>query len=139
MPRELLVIRIGAGQGVYGESIDVFRAAIESGVDYVVCDSLAETTCGMLALDQRGDETAGWAPDLLARLDVALPAAIAEGTRWITNAGGVNPVAAHQRAVAWARERGFHGVKIAAVVHDPPPDPLADDALVLATLAYAGA
>jgi hypothetical protein len=133
------MIRIGAGQGVYGESIDLFRAAFDAGVDYVVCDSLAETTCGMLVLDQRGDETAGWAPDLLARLDVALPAAVAAGTRWVTNAGGVNPVAAHQRAVARAREQGFRGVKIAAVVHDPPPDPFADDAPVLATLAYAGA
>jgi hypothetical protein len=122
-----------------GESIDLFRSAFEAGVDYVVCDSLAETTCGMLVLDQRGDETAGWAPDLLARLDVALPAALASGTKYLTNAGGANPIAAHQRAVAHARERGLHGVKIAVVVHDPPPDPFVDDATVVAVLAYGGA
>jgi hypothetical protein len=132
-------VRIGAGQGVLGESIDLFRSAFEAEVDYVVCDSLAETTCGIFVLDQRGDETAGWAPDLLARLDVALPAASATGTRFVTNAGGANPIAAHQRAMAYARGLGHHGVKIAVVVHDPPPDPFADDATVVATLAYAGA
>lgn len=133
------ILRIGAGQGVFGESIDLFRSAFDAGVDYVVCDSLAETVCGYLLLDQRGDETAGWAPDLLARLDVALPHVVGSGTKFLTNAGGVNPIAAHQRAVAHARGRGFHGVRIAVVVHDPPSDPVADGASVLGTVAYAGA
>ena len=49
------VVRIGGGQGAYGESPDVFSAYARDPVDYLVCDSLAETTCGMLALDQARD------------------------------------------------------------------------------------
>src|SRR5437879_8912075 len=59
------VLRIGGGQGAFGESPEILRSLFEDGVDYVVCDSLAETTCGMFALDQQHDESLGWAPDLL--------------------------------------------------------------------------
>jgi hypothetical protein len=131
-------LRIGAGQGVMGEAPELLRSSFEAKVDYVVCDSLAETTCGMFVLDRHGDESRGWAPDLVRRLDVALPCVAADGTRLITNAGGLNPIAAHQRAVAHARAHGFHGLRIGFVHHDPPQSPGADEAAI-ATLAYAGA
>ncbi len=108
-------MRIASGQGALGESPDLLVPAFEAGVDYVVCDSLAEATTSMLALDRRRDERLGYAPDLEARLAIAVPYVADRGTRLVTNAGGVNPVAAHQLAVAWARRAGFGGLRVGLV------------------------
>jgi hypothetical protein len=134
-----LSVLLGSGQGAFGEAPDLLRSSFDAGVDYVVCDSLAETTCGMFVLDQQRDEAQGFAPDLLARLDIALPYSADSAAKLITNAGGVNPLAAHQRAVAHARSNGFAGVRIGVVHHDPPPLPDPDCTGTLATVAYAGA
>ena len=96
---------MASGQGALGESPELLVPAFEAGVDYVVCDSLAESTTSTLALDRQRDEALGYAPDLAARLAIALPYVVERGTRLITNAGGVNPVAAHQLAVAAGSER----------------------------------
>ena len=133
------MVLLGSGQGAFGESPDLLRSSFEAGVDYVVCDSLAETTCGMFVLDQQADESHGWAPDLLPRLDIALPYVASSSTKLITNAGGVNALAAHQRAVAHARSSGFAGLRIGVVHHDPPPAPGPHGTGTLATVAYAGA
>jgi len=69
----VLVLRLGAGQGAFGESPELMRSGLEAGVDYLVCDSLAETTSAFFALDRRHDEAAGFAPDLLSRVGIALP------------------------------------------------------------------
>lgn len=116
-------VRLGAGQGAFGESPELLRPAFEAGVDYVVCDSLAETTCGFFALDRRGDESAGYAPDLVPRLRIALPYVAESGTRLITNAGGLNPLAAHKLALAAAREAGMSGLRIGMVGFDRPVAP----------------
>ena len=110
------MIRIACGQGALGESPDLLVPAFEAEPDYVVCDSLAEATTSLLALDRRRDERLGFAPDLAARLAIALPYVAERGTRLITNAGGVNPVAAHQLAVAAARELGFGGLQVGLVL-----------------------
>ena len=110
------MIRIAGGQGALGESPDLLVPAFEASPDYVVCDSLAESTTSLLALDRRQDERLGFAPDLAARLSIALPYVAERGTRLITNAGGVNPVAAHQLAVAAARELGFGGLQVGLVL-----------------------
>jgi hypothetical protein len=110
------VLRIASGQGALAESPDLLVPAFEAAPDYVVCDSLAEATTSLLALDRERDERAGFAPDLAARLALALPYVAAQGTRLITNAGGVNPVAAHQLAVAAAREAGLRGLEIGLVL-----------------------
>jgi hypothetical protein len=130
-------IRIGAGQGAFGESAELMRPGFEAGVDYLVCDSLAETTCGFFALDRRRDESLGYAPDLGARLDIALPYVAERGTTLITNAGGFNPVAAHQHAVAIARASGHRGLRIGLVLFDRPVAP--DRGSAFAEQVYLGA
>ena len=109
---EFFDVRMASGQGALGESPQLLVPAFEAGVDYVVCDSLAESTTSTLALDRQRDEALGYAPDLAARLAIALPYVVERGTRLITNAGGVNPVAAHQLAVAAGRSAGFRGLRI---------------------------
>jgi hypothetical protein len=113
-------VRIACGQGAMAESPELLVPAFEWHADYVVCDSLAEATTSMLAQDRRRDEAAGFAPDLAARLAIALPYVAERGTRLITNAGGVNPVAAHQLAVTAARE--FPGLRVGLVCADVGPD-----------------
>ena len=98
------------------------RRVLDDGVDYLVCDSLAETTSAGFALDRRRDEGLGFAPDLRSRLEIALPAVVERGTRFITNAGGFNPIAAHRAALDTARALGADGVRVAVVVADLPPD-----------------
>ena len=117
-------MRMASGQGALGESPELLVPVFEAGVDYVVCDSLAESTTSTLALDRRRDEALGYAPDLAARLAIALPYVVERGTRLVTNAGGVNPVAAHQLAVAAARNAGFRGLRIGLVCAEMerPPD-----------------
>jgi hypothetical protein len=112
------VVRIASGQGALGESADLLVPAFEAGVQYVVCDSLAEATTSMLALDRQENEARGYAPDLGARLELALPYVAERGTRLVTNAGGVNPVAAHQLAVAAARDASYHGLRVGLVWAD---------------------
>jgi Acyclic terpene utilisation family protein AtuA len=115
-----LAVRIACGQGALAESPELLVPAFESGADYVVCDSLAEATTSLLAEDRRRDESAGFAPDLATRLSVALPYVAERGTRFVTNAGGVNPIAAHQAAVAAARQ--FAGLRIGLVCADVGPE-----------------
>jgi hypothetical protein len=118
------VVRVASGQGALGESPELLVPAFEAGADYVVCDSLAESTTSTLALDRTRDEALGYAPDLATRLAIAFPYVAEREARLITNAGGVNPVAAHQLAVAAARAAGLHGLRIGLVCAEMerPPD-----------------
>ena len=70
---------MASGQGALGESPELLVPAFEAGVDYVVCDSLAESTTSTLALDRQRDEALGYAPDLAARLAIALPHVVERG------------------------------------------------------------
>jgi hypothetical protein len=133
------VVRIGAGQGAFGESAELMRPGLEARVDYLVCDSLAETTCGFFALDRRRDESQGYAPDLQARLRLALPYVAERGTRLVTNAGGFNPIAAHQMAIATARSMGVRGVRVGLVAFDRPVAPPDPSRHVFAEQVYLGA
>jgi hypothetical protein len=133
-------VLIAAGQGAFGESPQLLHAAFGAGVDYVVCDSLAETTCGYFALDHRRDEAAGFAPDLLARLELALPHMVKSHTKLLTNAGAFNPMGAHQRAVAALRSAGGQGLRVGVVSFDGPVAPARDDTSgVFAEQVYLGA
>jgi hypothetical protein len=64
------------------------------------------------------DEAHGYTKDLPAYLAAAYPAVAAGKTKVITNAGGINPVAAARAAMATAKQLGISGVRIATVVGD---------------------
>jgi hypothetical protein len=115
-------VRIGAGQGAFGESPELMLSGLSAGVDYLVCDSLAETTSAFFALDRKHDEAAGYAPDLAARVAIALPWIASGTTKLITNAGGHNPLAAHQAVMQTIRAGGHEGISVAVVFAEPPQD-----------------
>ncbi len=112
-------VRVGAGQGFYGDSPDGAVAVAERGeVSYICCDALAELTMAILQKDRLRDPGGGFARDLPAFMRRLLPVASAKGIRIITNAGGMNPIAAAAAVRSVAEEVGVHGLRVATVAGD---------------------
>ena len=112
-------IRIGAGQGFYGDTPAGAVAVAERGdVSYICCDALAELTMAILQRDRLRDPARGYARDLGDFMRAVLPAARARGIRIITNAGGINPTGAASAVAGAARDLGIRGLRIATVSGD---------------------
>ena len=135
-------VRLGGGQGFYGDGVAPVVDVLEAGVDYLVCEALAELTLAILQKDRQRDESLGYTRDLPIYLQVALPAIVQGRTKLITNAGGINPIAAGRAAVDAARQAGASGLKVATVVGDdvrPHATELGLPADALFASAYLGA
>jgi hypothetical protein len=112
-------VRIGAGQGFYGDTPDGAIAVAERGeVSYICCDALAELTMAILQKDRLRDGSGGFARDLPAFMRALLPTAREQGIRIITNAGGMNPAGAARAVNDVADELGIHGLRVATVTGD---------------------
>ncbi|MGH9306869.1 MAG: acyclic terpene utilization AtuA family protein [Acidimicrobiales bacterium] len=111
-------VRIGSGQGFYGDGIDPVSAVLATGVDYLVCEALAELTLAILQKDRQRDESLGYTRDLPAYLKAVMPDLVSGRTRFITNAGGINPLGAGRLALDVARSEGARGLKVATVIGD---------------------
>ena len=66
-------VRIGGGQGFYGDGHAPIADLLESGLDYLVCEALAELTLAILQKDRQRDEALGYARDLPLYVGEALP------------------------------------------------------------------
>jgi hypothetical protein len=113
-----MTVRLGGGQGFYGDGIAPVADLLDAGVDYLVCEALAELTLAILQKDRQRDENLGYTRDLPLYLQAAMPFVLDGRTRFITNAGGINPIAAGRAVKAAAEALGVHGVKVATVVGD---------------------
>lgn len=111
-------MRLGGGQGFYGDGVLPVADLLEAGVDYLVCEALAELTLAILQKDRQRDEALGYTRDLPLYLQVALPYVVSGRTKFITNAGGINPIAAGRVAVDALRAGGGAGLKVATIVGD---------------------
>jgi hypothetical protein len=112
-------VRIGAGQGFYGDTPDGAVAVAERGeVSYICCDALAELTMAILQKDRLRDGSGGFARDLPAFMRALLPIARERGIRIITNAGGMNPAGAARAVNDVAGELGISGLRVATVSGD---------------------
>jgi hypothetical protein len=112
-------LRVGAGQGFYGDTPAGAVAVAERGdVGYICCDALSELTMAILQRDRLRDPALGYARDLPAFMRALLPAARRRGVRVITNAGGMNPAAGAAAVLAVARELGWTGMRVATVQGD---------------------
>jgi hypothetical protein len=137
-----VTVRIGGGQGFYGDGHAPVADVLDSGVDYLVCEALAELTLAILQKDRQRDEALGYTRDLPLYVAAALPHLLNGRTKLVTNAGGINPIAAGRAVVDALVAHGVSGLTIATVVGDdirPHADALglADDALF--ANAYLGA
>ena len=111
-------VRVGGGQGFYGDTPRAVAGLLEAGVDYLCLEALAELTLAILQKDRQKDETRGYTKDLPTYLRAALPAVAAGRTKLITNAGGINPASAARAAIDTARDLGLSGLTIATVLGD---------------------
>lgn len=117
-------IRIGGGQGFYGDSVSSIRTLLDAGVDYLCLEALAELTLAILQKDRQRDPSTGFTRDLPFYLGIAMPYVAQGGTKVITNAGGINPSAAAESAVKVAASLGLSGLRIAVVTGDDLSDRL---------------
>ncbi len=111
-------VTLGGGQGFYGDTWRAVEGLLAAGVDYLCLEALAELTLAILQKDRARDETLGYTRDLPRYLGAALPAVLDGRTKVVTNAGGINPRAAAQAAIATARAAGATGLRIATVLGD---------------------
>ncbi len=111
-------LRIGGGQGFYGDGHEPVDALLEAGIDVLVCEALAELTLAILQKDRQRDEALGYTRDLPLYVHQALPHLAAGRTKLITNAGGINPVAAGRAVRAALHDAGATGLTVATVVGD---------------------
>jgi hypothetical protein len=113
-----VTIRLGGGQGFYGDGVDPVADLLDAGVDYLVCEALAELTLAILQKDRQRDERLGYTRDLPAYVRSALPFLVDGHTKLITNAGGINAVAAGRAVLDTLKAAGVGGITVATVVGD---------------------
>ncbi|WP_027365024.1 acyclic terpene utilization AtuA family protein [Desulfotruncus alcoholivorax] len=110
-------VRIGAGQGFWGDSpfpaLDVVRSG---NVKYLACDALAELTLAILQKARQKDPDKGYVEDLFFKL--LLQPCRQKGVKILTNAGGINPHGAGRMVFELARSLGIKGLKIAVITGD---------------------
>ncbi len=109
---------LGGGLGFFGDGLGPVAEVLDAGVDYLVCEALAELTLAILQKDRMRDESLGYTRDLPLYVQAAMPFLLEGRTRVITNAGGINPVAAGRAVHAMAKAAGVSGLKVATVVGD---------------------
>ena len=112
-------IRIGAGQGFYGDSAEgAVEVACSGDVRYICFDALAELTMAILLKDRFRDSAGGFARDLPRFMEALLPVCREQGIRLITNAGGLNPTGAAAAVARVASQLGMDDLRVATVVGD---------------------
>ena len=113
-------IRIAAGQGFWGDSLEAPVNQVFGGdIDYLMLDYLAEVTMSIMQKQRARDPQAGYARDFVPLVERILPACVARGIRVVANAGGVNPRGCAEAVIGVARRLGLGGrVKIGVVAGD---------------------
>jgi hypothetical protein len=116
-------IKIANAGGYWGDDLRQFKRQIElAPIDFVTLDFLAEITMSIMQKQRARDPRAGYARDFVQMVEEALPAIAKNGTRAISNAGGVNPLACRAALIEVAQQHG-HDLQVAAIPHSPPLRP----------------
>jgi len=114
------IVRIGGGQGFWGDDLDAPVRLVEGGpLDYLVLDYLAEVTMSILRKLRDRDPSAGYARDFVALMERIWPTCAERGVRVVANAGGVNPEGCADALVEAGQEAGLGGrARVGLVVGD---------------------
>ncbi len=127
-------VRIGAGQGFYGDSFDgAVMNAKYGNLDYLAFDALAELTMAILAKNKFQHPELGYTRDIGLAMQALLPLMKKNKFKMLTNAGGLNPHAAKEVVLHVAKKMGIHDIKVAVVTGDdikPRISELQDAALI---------
>ncbi len=112
-------VRIGGGQGFWGDSPDAAIHMIRHGdLDYMACDYLAELTLSIMQRQRMKNPAAGYARDFIDLMKEIGKDAFEQKIGVITNAGGMNIAGAVDAMKAVAEGLGIHGYKIGYVTGD---------------------
>ncbi|MEM8960292.1 MAG: acyclic terpene utilization AtuA family protein [Acidobacteriota bacterium] len=112
-------IRIGNGQGFWGDNVDAPIALLRGGeIDYIGMDYLAEVTVSIMMRQKLKDPTKGYAVDFIDFIRQTLPELKERNVKVITNAGGLNPHGCREAIFEVARELGVEGVRVGVVEGD---------------------
>lgn len=114
------VIRIGSGQGFWGDWLEApVRQVLGGPLDYLMMDYLAEVTMSIMQKQRARDSRLGYARDFVPLMRRLLPDLVARGVRVTANAGGVNPRSCARAVLEDARDLGLQGhVRVGVVSGD---------------------
>ena len=113
------MLRIGSGEGFYGDDVTRALPMIVGGhVDVVCFEALSELTLAILRRDQMRDPARGYTRDIEVIAERILPLAFERRIPLITNGGGLNPAGAAEVVRAAAERRGLTGLRIGVVTGD---------------------
>ncbi|HYU32398.1 MAG TPA: acyclic terpene utilization AtuA family protein [Thermoanaerobaculia bacterium] len=112
-------IRIGNGQGFWGDNVDAPVELLRGGpIDYIGMDYLAEVTLSIMMRQKLKDPRLGYATDFIGFVRRVLPEILERNVRILANAGGLNPRACRERIFEVARELGVSGLRVGVVEGD---------------------
>lgn len=112
-------VRIGAGQGFYGDTIyGALNMAKYGDVQYICFDTLAELTMAILQKDRLKNPAGGYTKDITVTMETLLPYVKEKGIKLITNAGGINPEGARDEVFRVAQKLGISGIKVGIATGD---------------------
>jgi hypothetical protein len=112
-------IRIGNGQGFWGDNVDAPVHLLRGGpIDYIGMDYLAEVTLSIMMRQMLKNPDLGYATDFISFIRKVLPELVERDVKIVTNAGGLNPNACRARIFEVARELGVEGLKVGVVEGD---------------------
>lgn len=112
-------VRIGAGQGFYGDTIyGALNMAKYGNVQYICFDTLAELTMAILQKDRLKNPNGGYTKDITVTMETLLPYVKEKGIKLITNAGGINPEGARDEVFRVAKKLGISGIKVGIATGD---------------------
>lgn len=112
-------IRIGNGQGFWGDNVDAPVELLRGGpIDYIGMDYLAEVTLSIMMRQKLKDPRLGYATDFIGFIRRVLPEARERNIRILANAGGLNPRACREKIFEVARELGVTGLRVGVVEGD---------------------
>ena len=104
-------IRIGNGQGFWGDNVDAPVELLRGGpIDYIGMDYLAEVTLSIMMRQKLKNPDARLRHRLHRLRPPGAAGAAERGVRVLTNAGGLNPRACRERIFEVARELGVSGL-----------------------------
>ncbi|MEM9290045.1 MAG: acyclic terpene utilization AtuA family protein [Acidobacteriota bacterium] len=115
----MTTIRIGNGQGFWGDNVDAPVQLLRGGpIDYIGMDYLAEVTLSIMMRQKLRNPELGYATDFIEFIRRVLPELKERNVRILTNAGGLNPQACRAKIFEVAKELGVSGVKVGVVEGD---------------------
>lgn len=118
-------IRIGGGQGFWGDSPDAAIDMVKNGnLDYLACDYLAELTMSILQKQKNKDPEYGYAKDFVDLFSDIVEDCNKNNIKILANAGGVNVKSLVNKLTDIVKNKNIKGYKIGFVEGDNLKDDL---------------